>query len=420
MTFGLFPRNWGNPVLTDEIDCGFNDPTPADDWDDPYWCALWTDYHNTSASAVVAAWRYSDPRPLYTLSRPAALRQLHTQMIRCAPDDDYFYCGQFPAGYGGYRADFNSSHAYVENLILTYWMSGDRTILERLQRGARSYRGYVCPARGSTPPGPVCAPNAPITDEFAGVNDRVANQFYQVFRFVGLAGDASFLDDWRSNVARFLTQNFALLNSGGEELGFTEPSGGGDTSIIGGAGTYYSTQLWMASIYDFNGLHRLQIDSGDTALGSPAIAPSRAIAGWARSLIAASQLPPGNGTAGGTWPNSVRYTFSGARVGGTLTLLQPGWAPNPMPTPCFDDCLYEPGKSALSATLARAADDTGDASLRAAALDVTTFALAAIDAQRVPMGKTPGEFFGRLTSAVARLSLAAVDPDSVFEDGFEH
>jgi hypothetical protein len=146
MTFGLFPRNWGNPVLSDEIDCGV-DPTPADDWDDPYWCAFWTDYHNTSASAVVAAWRASDPRPLHALSHPAAMRSLHTQLIRCAPDDDYFYCGQLPTGYGGYRLNFNSSHGYVENLVLHYWMTGDRTVLDRLERGARTYRGYLCATR---------------------------------------------------------------------------------------------------------------------------------------------------------------------------------------------------------------------------------------------------------------------------------
>lgn len=417
MTFGLFPRNWGNPVLSDEIDCGL-DPTPSTDWDDPYWCGFWSDYHNTSASAVVAAWRYTDPRPLYSLSHPAAMRQLHTQMIRCAPADGFFYCGQLPTGYGAYRADFNSSHGYVENLILNYWMSGDRTILERLERGARSYRGYVCPSRGSVPPGPVCAPTAPVTDEFAGFNDRVASQFQQVFRFVGLASDASYLDDWRSTVARALTQNFALLQSGGRELGFTEPSGAGSTSTIGDAGSYYTTQLWMASLYDFNGLYRLEVDGADATLGSPAIAPSRARHAWARTLLAASQTV-GDGTAAGRWPNALRYTFSGARIGGSLTALQPGWAPGPAPDPCFDDCLYDPGKSTLTATLARSADDLDDPILHALALDLARHALQAIAAQPVPMGKSPGEFFGRLTSAIARLSLAPTDPDSVFDDGFE-
>jgi hypothetical protein len=422
MTFGLFPRIWGDPVRTDELDCGeLGDPTPADDWDDPYWCGVWTDYHNTSASAFVAAWRFGDPSPLHSLSHPAAMRQLHSQMIRCAPDDDYFYCGQLPAGYGGYRIDNNSSHQYVENLILSYWMSGDRTILERLQDGAASFRGYLCGTRGSQPPGPVCAPGAPITDRFAGVNDRVASQFYQIFRFVGSASDdASFLEDWRSNTARFMTQNVALLQSDGQELGYTERSGGGSLDYITGAGTYDSTQLWMASIYDFNLLYRWEVDRDDAALGVPAIAPSRARRAWARTLLDAPLIPPGDGSAGGVWPNSVRYTFSGARVGGTLTDILPGWAPNPAPNCGNDDCLYDEGKSTLTAVLARSADDLGDPAMRAMALDLVRSTLDSIAARRLPMGKSQGEYFGRLTSAVARLSLASADPDRLFVDGFEN
>ncbi len=416
-TFGLYPRNWGNPVLSDEIDCGpGQDPTPGNDWDDPFWCATWTDYHNTTAMAVIAAWRHADPAPIHHLARPAALRSLHTQMLRCAPSDGYFYCGQFPTGYGGYRVDFNSSHAYVENLILYYWLSGDRTVIERLQRGANTMRGYLCPGRGSTPPGPICSPTTPISDEFAGVNDRVASQFYQIFRFVGLASDdASFLDDWRSNTARFLTQNFALVQQGGQLLGFTEPSGAGSTTIIGGPGSYYSTQLWMASIYDFNLLHRLQIDTQDAPLGLPAVTPSAAQQGFARALRAIGQTPPGNGSAAGTWPNTVRFTFSGARIGGNLTALEPGWVPNSMPQPCFDDCLYDTGKSPLSAVFARAADETGDPQLRASALDFALLALQSIATTPQPMSKSSGELFGRLTAAVARL---AAD-ESVFGDGFE-
>lgn len=420
MTFGLYPRNWGNPVLSDEIDCGPDqDPTPGDDWDDPFWCATWTDYHNTTAMAVVNAWRNGDPRPLHALARPAALRSLHTQMLRCAPDDPLFYCGQLPSGYGGYRADFNSSHAYVENLILWYWLSGDRSIVERLQRAATSMRGYLCPTRGGSPPGPVCAPTVPITDDFAGVNDRVASQYYQIFRFVGLASDdASFLDDWRSNTARFLTQNFALVQQGGVALGFTEPSGQGSTTVIGGAGSYYTTQLWMASIYDFNLLHRLQVDTLDAPLGVPAITPSAAQNGWARTLRATSLVPPANGTAAGTWPNTLRFTFSGNRIGGNLTALEPGWVPGPTPQPCFDDCLYDSGKSPLSGPLARAADETGDPQLRALALDFATHALQSIANTPQPMGKASGELFGRLTSAVARLG-AAASPPTLFADGFE-
>lgn len=417
-THGLFPREWGNPIGTDEIDCG-DDPTPTQDWDDPYWCASWTDYHNTSMSAWVHAWRHSDPAALRSLAVPAALRMLHTQLQRCAPDDTFFHCGQVPTGYGGYRANNNGSHQYIESLVHYYWLSGDDSVVERLLQGARPRRGYLCPARGSEPPGPVCAATTPIADPWAGLNDRVAVQAYQMFRLVGLTADASFLADWSSNSARALTQNFALLQSGGQTLGFTEPSGGGDTSIIGGAGSYYTTQLWMASVYDFNQLQRLRIDSFDAALGQPAVSPSAAIDAWARTLLAAASVAPGgNGSALGVWPNELRFTFTGARVGGTLTPpLQAGWAPDPAPQPCEDSCLYDSGKASLTATLARSADALGDSAMRQMALDLSTLTLQVIGQLPQPMNKATGLYFGRLHAAVARLSQD--NTNSIFGDGFE-
>ncbi len=416
-TYGLYPREWGNPIGADEIDCG-DDPTPAQDWDDPYWCASWTDYHNTSMSAWVHAWRRSDPAALRSLAVPAALRMLHTQLQRCAPDDDFFHCGQVPTGYGGYRANNNGSHQYIEGLAQYYWLSGDDSVIERLLQGARVRRAYLCPARGSTPPGPMCSATTPIADPWAGLNDRVAVQAYQMFRLVGLTADASFLTDWSGNTARALTQNFALLQSGGQALGFTEPSGSGDFSIINGPGSYYTTQLWMASVYDFNQLQRLRIDSQDAALGSPAIHPSAAIDAWARTLMAAASIAPGgNGGVNGVWPNELRFSFSGGRVGGALTELQPGWAPAPAPQPCEDRCLYDSGKASLAATLARSADALGDPAMRQLALDLSTQALQVIGQLPQPMNKATGLYFGRLHAAVARLSLGSADP--VFGDGFE-
>lgn len=416
-THGLFPREWGNPIGADEIDCG-DDPTPTQDWDDPYWCASWTDYHNTSMSAWVHAWRHSNPAALRSIAFPAALRMLHTQLLRCAPDDDFFHCGQVPTGYGGYRANNNGSHAYIEGLAQYYWMTGDDSVVERLAQGARVRRGYLCPARGSTPPGPMCSATTPIADPWAGLNDRVAVQAYQMFRLVGLTADASFLTDWSGNTARALTQNFALLQSGGQTLGFTEPSGSGDFSIIAGPGSYYTTQLWMASVYDFNQLYRLQVDSANAALGAPAIAPTAALDAWARTLMAAASVAPGgDGSAFGVWPNELRFTFSGARVGGDLTLLQPGWAPDPPPQACQDRCLYDSGKASIAAALARSADALGNAAMRQMALDLSTLTLQVVGQLPQPMNKATGLYFGRLHAAVARLSQGSADP--LFGNGFE-
>jgi len=276
----------------------------------------------------------------------------------------------------------------------------------------------MCPARGSTPPGPMCSATTPIADPWAGLNDRVAVQAYQMFRLVGLTADVSFLVDWSGNTARALTQNFALLQSGGQALGFTEPSGSGDFSIIGAAGSYYTTQLWMASVYDFNQLQRLRIDSNDAALGLPAISPSAAIDAWARTLMAAASVAPGgNGGASGVWPNELRFTFSGNRVGGALTQLQPGWAPGSAPQPCEDRCLYDSGKASLAATLARSADALGDTAMRQMALDLSALTLQVVGQLPQPMNKASGLYFGRLHAAVARLSQGSADP--LFGSGFE-
>ncbi len=416
MTHGLFPRYWGNPILSDEIDCGDNDPTPLDDWDDVYWCSTWTDYHNVASNSFYAAIRYADVGRLQQISFPAALRSLHTQVIQCAPDDNNFYCGLAPSGYGGYRADFNSSHQYFDNLILYYWMTGDETVWKTLKRGANNMRGYLCPGRGNNPPGPACNPSAPITDQFAGVNGRVAGQAYELFRFIGLASnDASFLHDWNSNSARMLTQNYAEGVRNNRTLGLIEPSGGGDVSIINAAGTYYTTQLWMSALYDLNLLHRLEIQTQNAALGTPALTPTQVQINFANTIWAASQIPPANNTVAGIIPESLRFTFSEPRIGGTITALEPGWAPNVMPVPCNDACLYPESKAALSASLMRGADVSNDLAMRQFGIEMSLQALNRLQATSQPLNKETGIALTKLHAAIARIT----DTEIVFENSFE-
>ena len=80
--------------------------------------------------------------PIYYLAfhgRPGAVRSL---LERIEADK---LCEAF-AGYGGYRSDFNSSHAYFENLYLYYWLTGDSTVVETLRRGGESMRRHRCTA----------------------------------------------------------------------------------------------------------------------------------------------------------------------------------------------------------------------------------------------------------------------------------
>jgi hypothetical protein len=418
MTSGLWPSDWGTPNDAPP-DCGGNDPTPADDWDDAYWCASWTDYHNTAMVGTLAALRAGDPAWFERVSVPAALRMLHTQVMQCAPSDPWFYCGQAPAGGGGYRANFNSSHGYFENLLLYHFLTGDPWVLDTLARGAASMRAYLCGSRAGTPPGPMCAPTTPGSDDFVQINDRAASQWYEVFRFFGQTVDASYLDDWRGNIARWLSLHWAQgSDAQGRRLGFVVQSGVGNGLSILAPGAYTTSQLWMASAYDFEQLARLRVATADAPLGAPALAPSMVIADWGRTLARTASLPPGDGTAAGTWPNTLDFTWSGARLGGRIGGVAPGWSPGAMPMPCFDDCLYDTGKAFMTAALARAADFGAEPALRAVADDFVRHALARAAAADLPLGKQGGEFMVRLPSAIARLAQPAAPP-VLFADGFE-
>lgn len=393
-THGLFPRYWGNPAQAyDELTNSVADPTPSEPWDDVYWGATWTDYHNTSALATYWAMRSGTAYWLDEIGAPAAWRMLHTQIIHGAPDDDYFYIGQAPCGYGGYRADFNSSHAYFENLQLYYWLSGDYTVVETLQRGAAAMRAYYCPGR----PGVAIDPLLPASNEYDHPVGRVASQWISVFRFVGLAGDdASFLEDYRGNLARAVSQYYAELEVGGRRCGLW-------CSLPVAAGvTNHTDQIWMLSDYDLNNLNRWRVDSGDAPLGSPPLRPSEILSAWGRSLtyLMPHLAPEGNGTAQGQWPNWIQFTYTGDRLGGSVQFMTNYFVDG------VDNFLWDSGKACLCAVTSRAADFTGDAAIRQLASDLAQLSLRAAWNQGTPppLGKEQGLYLSRLHPAIHRLS----------------
>jgi len=402
MTFGLYPRLWAHPLYGDELaDCGEGDPTPGLAWDDLYWCTTWTDYHNTVLAASVHAMRSGRVEVLDEIAFPGALRMLYTQIMQCAPEDPYFYCGQAPAGYGGYRSDFNSSHAYFDNLMLYYWLTGDSTVVETLERGAASMRSYLCSRR----PGEPCRPDDPPSDAWADLTGRVASQWLSVFRFVGLAGeDASFLDDYRSGLARAVTQYYVEALQDGRAYGFWTDR------PLAGPGSYTTGQLWMVSLYDMNNLVRLQQDTRDAPIGDPGLAPSRVLAAWARTLVRFGSQVAGDGSAAGAWPNQLDFAWQGHRIGGTLLGV---WAN----TQGGDPFLYDTGKATVTALLVRAGRQTGDPGMAAMGEDLTQLALDAAAADGSPLGKTQGLYQARLHAAVALLGSteACVDRDG---DGY--
>jgi hypothetical protein len=396
MTFGVLPRYWGR-WDGGEIRCKERknkegklekgDPTPQEAWDDTYWCGTWTDYHNTLATAPVWAMRSGEVEWLNELAIPGALRTLHTQIMQCGPEEAWFYCGQSPAGYAGYRQDFNSSHAYFDNLYLYFWLTGDRTVPDTLRRGAENMRRLVCPSRGPQPvakakgtDGPACG-NAPL--EKSSPSGRVGYQWLAAFRFVGLASpDGSFLEDYRSGIARMLTHQYAELEKDGTTYGFL----GGD---LDGKQQNQAGPLWVNAFYDAELLRRWIVDSGDEPLGDPPLRASRVLAPLARTLVAF--VEPLVGKTGG--PKYLNYTFEGPRIGGRLLEVQPEGRE-----------LFFPEKAGMAALLARAGRATGDPRLLKVSRDLVGTIFDTSRAENVPLGKLQGQYLSRLSAAVAELA----------------
>lgn len=388
MTFGVVPRYWGR-WDGGELRCkNKKDPTPQEPWDETFWCSTWTDYHNTLATAPLWAMRSGEVEWLEELAFPAALRTLHTQIMQCSPDEPWFYCGQAPAGYAGYREDFNSSHAYFDNLYLYFWLTGDRTVPDTLRRGAENMRRWMCPGRGPQPvtaaadgpEGPACPAGEPV--DKASMSGRVGTQWLTAFRFVGLAGpDASFLEDYRSGLARMLTDQYVELERDGKTYGF-----------LGGALRKNHNEtgpLWMNAFYDADLLHRWRIDSGDAPLGDPPLPPSRVLAAVARTL--AEHVQPLEAKEGG--PQSLVYRFDGPRIGGRLVEIQPKGRE-----------LFFAEKAGMAALLVRTGQSTGDAELLKLGRHLVETVFDTSRAEKVPLGKLQGQYLTRLHAAVGALA----------------
>jgi hypothetical protein len=393
MTFGVYPRYWGR-WNSSEITCK-KDPTPNDKWDDTFWCGSWTDYHDTIATVPFWAMRTGDVQWLDELAFPGAVRTLTTQIMQCAPGERWFYCGQAPAGYGAYRSDFNSSHAYFDNLFLYYWLTGDSTVVETVRRGGENMRRLMCPSRGGQPvggevhgpEGPACAATEPMTK--ASFTGRVAVQWLTAFRFLGLASeDASFLEDWHSGLARAVTLQYTEVERDGKRYGFL-----GDKNI-GGPGPHEAGPVWMNAFYDAENLYRWQLDTGDAPLGDPPVRPSEVLAALARTL--ADLVPRVDGKRAGLrepWPQDLTYTWNGPRIGGSLATLNSKGRD-----------LFGPEKAGMAALLVRVGQDTGDREILDAGRDMVQFILSAAKEEQVPLGKLQGQYLTRLHAAVARLA----------------
>ena len=333
------------------------------------------------------------------LGFPGALRTLHTQIMQCSPTERWFYCGQAPTGYGAYRTDFNSSHAYFENLFLYYWLTGDQTVLDIVQRGADSMRRYDVPDARPEPSVDAARPRRPglrrgLPGQHPGhsLTGRVAQQWHAVFRFMGLASnDASFLEDYRLSFARAdhpavrgaRAERPALRLSGREDVtgpgGPTRPDRPGPS-----ASTTPRTSTGCSG-------------TPATRRSASPLPPSRVLAALARTVAV---LGPGaeKGKAAdpdAPWPRVLAVTWTGPRIGGTFTSVEPK-----------DRELYNPEKFGTVALLVRGGRQSGHPELIRAG-DEMIRSILRRNEDVLPLCKIQGQTLTRLHAAVALAAASA-------------
>ncbi len=389
-TWGSFPRYWHQPYGL-EVACD-DDPTPGQKWDDTYWCTTWTDYHNTSYTAAYHAMRTGEIAWIDEILVPAARRMLHTQILQCAPGDTFPFCGKAATGYRAFRSDANSSHQYWDSLFLYYWLTGDRLVIDTITPGMDSARQFSCSRRAARQ-GACSDGDGPADEYWTG---RIGYQFAMAYRFLGLAGsDASFLDDYRGNGARMVTQRYVEARAPDE----AQPFGFLTGDRVEGPRQYTTAQLWMGSLYDIFLLERLRLDTQDRPLGQPPLAPSHVLDAWARAVsrFGGSSAPGADGTVRGPWSEILAFSWAGPRIGGKL-------GPVVHFPDTGDPLLYAGGKATLSGLIAGAAARTQDGALRDRAVELTCYTLDDLSGQELLLGKVAGISLAKLPAAVAILA----------------
>jgi titin len=113
----------------------------------------------------------------------------------------------------------------------------------------------------------------------------------------------------------------------------------------------------------------------------------------ARTIDELESTVSGDGTLLCEWPKTLTYTYSGARLGGTLVSTAVGDRP-----------IYDTEKSALAALMARSAAHTGSDRLLRRAKELTALGLSDAGGSTAPLGKIQGQYLARLHAAVAQLA----------------
>ncbi|MEA2691688.1 MAG: hypothetical protein QOJ16_1075 [Acidobacteriota bacterium] len=361
MTFGSWPRYWGQwGVGTGETGDGT--------WDATFLKTNWTDYWCTTKIAVEKALRSGEPEWLDELAFPGAWRMLHTQILQGAPEDTWFYLGQTAYGYGAFRADFNSSHQYWENLYFYYFLTGDPTVVETIERGARAQVKFIR-AQGS-------------------VSGRQPHQWVMAIRFLAnTSQDPSWGAVFEELMTRAVKDYYLPGTWNGQPVAFWT------TSPPKGAGTVQSVQHFSLGFYDMENLYWFGVRNGNAPVGPRNVKPWDVLTGVAKTVSTLGMsVMGGDGSVRDRWSRAFDVTLD---ANGNVT----GLAGATIDT---ENLLYSDDKPALASFLARAALLSGDEHLQAVAADLVQLAFDRIaGGDNLPMCKLIGMDSARVGAAVA-------------------
>ncbi len=297
-------------------------------WDGFFWNGSFTDYHNAMSNATMLFALSGETELLYNLSFPAARRTLRTQIVQSDPKDSAYFSGWAPTGYGGFRKDANSSHSYFENLYLYYYLTGDREVIEILQKAGNTLRkSYTRDSNGKLLP----ATN-PCPVPWNTAEGRMNSQHLSIFWFLSHAStDFSFSDDYRNQCERLVNRNLILAKKDTQEYAFLSGTEITDTNT-----STATEQNWMLGMYPMNDLWRIYTEYGDVSLGKDNVKISRIFASTERTIweFTAKVGAGADGTVNGNWANSLDVTWSGIKIGGKIgsVTLHPAQEPNLFPS----------------------------------------------------------------------------------------
>lgn len=399
---------WGGLVRYASLN-GYSETGSGTGWDKVYSGGALTDYHGAWKNVVYQFIMEGNPCHLYDLSFMGARRMLHTQIFQ--PDDpdnpSSSYMGWAPTGYAEYRADFNSSHSYFDNLMNYYYMTGDMEVIDILKLAGQEKKKLYTREAGQDWQYKELNDQNSGGSEWVGYVDRVGMQMASIFHFLGHSFDPSYLDDFKHMFNHAFSQSLALLKDDhGQEYTFLS----NEKNIESG---FTTSQHWMVSLYFMHQLYLLYDEWGDLTPGSDNISISRVFKGLANTYMTfvskddyrqfcfgqSGCSRDADGTWSGSWNNRDRVYFSGNRIGGMITNIEDIDGNS-------DACLWSTGKAPIITQILRAGKMNNDNDLVSFGRDGITYMADIIHSvgDNHPWSKETSMYFIRLHHAMAYLS----------------